>query len=61
MEVDHRADVFAVLGDGDEGAAPAHIAASSMVREGLHHRIQVLVNGGSVVVDCSRATPSQSY
>ena len=49
MEVDHRSDVFAVFGNGDEGAAPAHLAAGALVREGLHFHLQVLVNGGSVV------------
>lgn len=49
VEVDHRADVFAVFGNGDEGAAPAHVAASALVREGLHPHLQILVNGGSVV------------
>lgn len=49
MEVDLRTDVFAVFGNGDESAAPAHVAASTLVREGLHHHLQVLVNGGCVV------------
>ena len=34
VEVDHRADVLSVFGNGDEGAAAVHVAACAMVQEG---------------------------